>query len=1258
MDLNGLRRLPAMWAAVGVHGGSLGKAPEPVYARRASRILALCFMTSLLLLLCGAGSASAHSNYIFTGSFGTSGAGAGQLSLTAGSGVVVNSETHDVYVADTGNNRVDEFEADGKFVRAWGWGVASGAAESQTCTVSCEQGLSGSAPGEFEGPVSIAIDNAPGGNGDIYVADVGEPGESPANVVSKFNPDGGLVESWGVKGQLHGSATSAFGQIFGIGVDPSGSLWVSGLERMDEFSRSGSSTQSLKVLYVTLAEIVFDSSSDLYAQSPYGSGATALLYSAGEGGVDEHLMAGAYEQLTSSLSVTGIAIDRTSDDIYVDVGSSVERFVSGCQIVRPVAEGCVPLESFGSPDVEGGGGLAVDSSTGIVYVVKPGTDGVDVFAPEVPRPPVIEGESVSAVTSDYAAFAIKVNPNGPVTSYRLEYGQTASYGQSAPVPDGLVGAGFEAQEVSLHVSGLMAQTTYHFRVVAHNSKGTVYSEDDTFTTQAAHGSFALADGRQWEMVSPPQKFGALIEGSGPDAHLMQASAAGDAIAYRASSPTENEPHGYPGTQMVLSAHTSTGWSSQDISPPHDHPPNITQSDGEEFSIFSEDLSRAALQPTDSSLTLLSPEASESTPYLRSDFLGGNAEDLCTAYCYRPLVTGKAGFANVPTGTVFGEEPTGRCEETDGECGPKFQGASPDLSHIVLSSSAQLTSTPAPAGAPGLYEWSEGSLQLIDLLPPGEAGPVFLAGTSEGDPLGVRHSISDDGQRVILEREGPRPELQPPFATGLYLRDLAAGETIRLDLPQGGSGSGVVTYMDASSDASRIFFLDTGPLMADSSPGGEDLYEYNLNAPAGSRLTDLTVAPDAGKSAGVHMMLGASEDDSYVYFAAAGALTPGAVEGECPYTLATAGGGICNIYVRHEGVTRLVAALPSREIYDWSASLHSEGYNSGLYARVSPNGQWLAFVSSAELTGYDTHDAVSGQPDLEAYLYHAPGGIGAGSLICASCNPTGARPVGESQESDTKPEDGGTFSVQRVAGSVSPWTGIINSETFAVHQPRYLSDSGRLFFDSTDALVPQDVDGVEDVYEYEPQGVPAGEHACSSASTSGSVVFKPARSFEVAGRVEEESAGCVGLISSGTSSERSWFLDASESGGDVFFITAARLASQDEDTADDVYDAHECTSSSPCTPVVTPPPPCETEASCKAAPEPQPTLYGAPSSATFSGAGNIAPGPAAPSPPKKVTKKTVKCKKGFVKNKKNKCVKQPKKKKTKAKKATNDRRVSR
>jgi hypothetical protein len=794
------------------------------------------------------------------------------------------------------------------------------------------------------------------------------------------------------------------------------------------------------------------------------------------------------------------------------------------------------------------------------------------------------------ISATSATFGARIDPGSTPTSYYFQYGPSAAYGAESPAaPGASLGAGRGAIEApAIHVQQLTPGSVYHYRVVALSEAQpgqieTLYSEDHTFTTQVAGGSFTLPDGRQWQLVSPADKLGALIEPH-QSGGVIQAAADGNAIAYRASSPTEHAAQGFAREVTVLSTRSASGWSSQDISEPNLSSVYPRGSIGKEFQIFSEDLSHAAIQPIESVFTPLSPEASETTPYLRTDYLNGDVGEHCQSGCYRALVTGKAGFANVPADTVFGEEPEGFCELD--LCGPKFQGASADLSHMVISSPAQLTKTPAPAGGPGLYEWSDGSLQLLDLLPSGEEGPAVLAGVSrdtEGhERLGVRNSISADGARVILEggAEGGH---------GLYLRDTAAGQTIRLDVPQGGSGpSEDVSYVNASPDASRIFFLDSGRLMADSSPGGEDLYEYDLQAPAGSRLSDLSAA-SPGQSADVSALLGIGGDGSYVYFAAGGALAPGAVAGQCPqaeYEVEPQSPG-CNLYVRHDGATRLVAVLPSEDVYAWSRGLADFGQAS--YGRVAGSGQWFAFLSNGELTGYDSHDATSGQPDIEVYVYDAS----TDEVACASCDPTGARPAGSQFE-----EFGGSLKGW-VAARLPAWTEPpTNFGSLAAHQPRYLSDSGRLSFDSTDALVPQDVDGVEDVYEWEPVGV-------GSCTTAGATFSAGSQS-------------CVNLISSGTSPEASEFIDASETGGDVFFRTRAQLASQDYDTAYDVYDAHECTSAVPCLPVMTPPPACSTETSCKAPPTPQPALFGVPASATFSGTGNLA-SHAAPTAKPKSTK---------------------------------------
>jgi hypothetical protein len=99
-----------------------------------------------------------------------------------------------------------------------------------------------------------------------------------------------------------------------------------------------------------------------------------------------------------------------------------------------------------------------------------------------------------------------------------------------------------------------------------------------------------------------------------------------------------------------------------------------------------------------------------------------------------------------------------------------------------------------------------------------------------------------------------------------------------------------------------------------------------------------------------------------------------------------------------------------------------------------------------------------------------------------------------------------------------------------------------------------------------------------------------------------------LISSGTSGKESAFLDASEDGDDVFFLTAAQLVPADTDNAYDIYDARVCTEVSPClssnSSVVQE---CETTGSCRAPSGAASSQAPAAASATFSGPGNIASG---------------------------------------------------
>jgi hypothetical protein len=836
--------------------------------------------------------------------------------------------------------------------------------------------------------------------------------------------------------------------------------------------------------------------------------------------------------------------------------------------------------------------------------------------------PVVEEVGVTNVAGTSATLQARINPEGSETTYRFEYGTSEAYGSSVPVPDGLVGSGSVGVAVSAHPQGLSANTTYHYRVLAvvASRSETVPGSDGTFVTQPAGGEFALPDGRQWELVSPPNKHGALIQ-SLSSVGPIQASEDGSRITYGANLPTELEPPGFGSGAghfiQVLSVRGTGTWSSRDIATPHS---SWTGSlSFPEYRLFSKDLSSGLVYPENEDETLLSDRASEATPYIRR-------ESLCDApatagECYLPVLTGKEGFADVPPGTEFGLKGNyGRREMVS------FEGASPDLSHVLMSSQLALTRTPTTRSE--LYEWSAGApaaeaLQLISLLPASEGGgPVTLRGlvslssTESAGNAGVRHSVSDNGSRVFWTAASEAYEGR------LYMRDTAKQETVRLDVQQPGAPSGGTSqpiFQIASSDGSKVFFTDGNRsevnagqrLTAQSGTQGQDLYECEIVEEAGRlacRLTDLTPEREGHPAEVQNLVSGASEDGSYVYFVANSVLSENrnsegesATQGTCKRE--TQPSETCNLYEYHNGAITFIATLSGTDEYDWgSGDSNSAIYHSvaDLTARVSPDGRYLAFMSDRSLTGYDNRDAVSGKPAMEVYLHDAL----TGRLACVSCDPTGSRPVGV-EVGEFERAFSRTFHPNVVAVHGSRAAAYSNETLVAAnlpagnegpttqdssYLPSALSDGGRVFFNSNDALVSQDVNGQEDVYQFEPEGT--GGCVASSAT------FSP------------KTGGCVSLISSGTSPEESGFMDASKDGGDVFFLTMSRLTSQDYDTAFDVYDAHECSVTVPCVASPVASPPCASGDACKGAPAPQPSSFGAPASATFAGAGNVAGLPAA------------------------------------------------
>jgi hypothetical protein len=1276
----------------------------------------LCAGVAVALFLPGV--ALATRGHVFGGSFGKEGSGAGEFKES--SAVAVNEATGDVYVVDWGNNRVERFSFDaatkqyvyeGQFN---GGGTYEDLEEGETVKKTTPAGEGGRpdelptgafSSGEDNGrPQGVAVDNScveqklsepackasDPSDGDVYVATY--------HVVDKFSPLGEYLgqitaKTAGLKGSLE--ELYGFAGIQGVAVDSSGRVWLLAKPFEREIGNNWSllypftnaSENALAGSFIEPSEPSFDlyglaigSNGDFYIRKERSS-----LVREG-GAVFEFNPEGA--ELSEdvggpgAVDFFGIAVE-AGGDVYVDQGNDVVRAHAGeaAEVERfgaghLAAQGCEH-----SGDEECRGGIAVDSATGHVFVTDPSAGSVQVFEEEAPTVPGVQSESLSEVTDEGATFAAEINPRSvageAATEYSFEYGACGSVAVcvSSPytqtVASGSLAPSFEVEGVRAHVLGLSAETAYHFRVVARNGHGGAVGGEEVFTTRGS-GAFALPDGREWEMVSPAVLDGSVIESlnsSFDGGAAVQASAGGDAISYVAGAPTEADPSGFSLFTQIFSTRGAGGvWSSRDLSVPHGESTEAGLQ-GQEYRFFSEDLSRGVVQPLGrftrcrdaqgAAQPCISAEASEQTPFV-NELAGGAFVPLVSGCPAAGACEGSvAAHADVPAGTVFGEQGLGGvCPPY---CGPKLEGASPDLSHIVFESSVSLVE-----GTPGgLYEWSGGRLGYVG---DGEVG--YLGQRINGADR--RGAVSVDGSRVFFTAANEEHlfvrvnamQPQSPVEGGVCT---VAGDacTVQVDVSEAGcagcgGGQPEPEFQVATPGGSTVFFTDSQKLTADG--GGRDLYECELHGDA-CTVRDLTPSGqvhDSVLGAGGEGCEGASGDGCYVYFMAKAALAAGAKEDTCGVgdalvAVDSLAKQSCNLYVRHyDGrewePIKLVAVLSGADVSDWN--------NSALpnqTARVSPNGRWLAFMSRRSLTGYDNRDAVSGEPDQEVYLYDGE----TGRLACASCDPTGARPLGVRFQAPVTGEqnmplagDGTTWNeAMWVASSVPGWTDY-GSDEQSEDQSRYLSNSGRLFFDSRDGLVPKDVDGTGDVYEYEPEGV--GD--CAPGAGDGAVVFKAGGAFAGEDGSGVEGAGCVGLISSGDGSEEAAFLDASETGGDVFFLSTSQLSPLDVEGGRTLYDAQECTAGVPC--AAPPPaaaPPCVTEASCKAAPSPQPEIFGSPASATFSGPGDLVPPP--PAVVKKVTKKTVKCGQGFVKNKKSKCIKRKKPKKN-AKKASNDRRAPR
>jgi hypothetical protein len=345
----------------------------------------------------------------------------------------------------------------------------------------------------------------------------------------------------------------------------------------------------------------------------------------------------------------------------------------------------------------------------------------------------------------------------------------------------------------------------------------------------------------------------------------------------------------------------------------------------------------------------------------------------------------------------------------------ISGATPNFAHVFLGSTDHTLLSPTPTGtvegAHDLYEWSGGE----------ECGSVTSVCSlvnvhNNGSPMGEcgakLQGLSEDGSRVIFQSPDPEarssePDCQQPLR--LYMRVVETVEGQKesrieeISEPNSGvvehAGLQPVYFAGTSASGSKVFFVTATELTKDdeNEPGAQ-LYEYNANAEAGSRLTRLTNSKtgpmgEGESTRGDDENIFVSTDGSKVYF-----------------------------LTQTESIYRYNTVSKDLRIVTSTQGTGTGGSAASRFNELTPDGDFFTFVT--KLRSPEEYDQV--------YRYDDE----SGKVICVSCPPDGSQPTGDA-----------LFHTQ---------AGILEAAAPTPMFTAISEDGSYIFFESTQSLVPNAV----------------------------------------------------------------------------------------------------------------------------------------------------------------------------------------------------------
>jgi hypothetical protein len=1140
-------------------------------------------------------------------------------------GIATDPSSGHVYVVEQINARVAEFTAWGEFVKAWGWGVATGAPELQTCgpgaapaTDTCLRGIHGDGPGQFSSAETGNRGDARGGiavnaTGDIYVGDLVNhrvqkfdsagnfllmfgggvdkgPGH-PGDVCTAAYLDGGDSCAAGVQGSATGQfETTDEGNY--IAVTSGGGVFVGDKGRIQKFGSNGAFESEI-ALDGALANkfvdsLAVDTAGDFYltALTNIGESGSPTVWKLNPTG--ESLLAIETKGLATNLALA------SNGGLYVSVeyeGFGRREVLEFDSSGKPIlSEGAGFAKSIGSPSNDTAAlitGLATNAVTADgdadIYVSATTATAVSYVkafgvAPDKWPPPAalpeITSQYATSVDATRAVLGADINPKfWTDTTYYVEYGTgkcseggCASQQPSPPGPALGVGAiNRPAPTKAVVVSGLQPETTYHYRFVTQSSGGGPVHGVGPDETE---GTFVTPSAQ-----ATPAKTDCANQG-------FRAGAAGrlaDCRAYEMVSPIDKN-----NTDITPLINIDSTFVMLDQSASSGEKLTYTTSQG-----FGDTQGVPYLSQYVASRTANGWQSHGITPAqgLSPLSIGKRIElefraftpDLCASVLQHvtdpPLAPGAVqGFANLYGRENCGEEtywPVTTSEPPNFPATnyrPEPQSLSADGRCVVFYAEDQLTPD-AVSVASGNERTNrqlyESCGNELRLISFLPSGKASEANTSVG---------TDNSPSPVAIRTGT--DAQAVSSNGARIYWTAAGDgpgrlyvRVNADADQ----SPVVGNKCTDEEKACTIAVSqsvTGAsahfwgAAADGSTAIFSIEEQSSGLNQNLYEFELESRKASLIAAKATTVVGVGGEASRVYFISREDLAGANSQGESPSV------GSPNLYFYErtdEGKFFNFIGTLSAEDAQSITGIKLTPVNAEPYkktSRLSPDGRHFAFTTTTPLTGYDNTDKVSGESDNEVFVYDAV----KDELNCASCNPTGQRPSGR-----IVPVEGGLYPENWTASFLPPHM----TEQYG---SRAISDDGsRVFFNSFEPLLPRDTNGMADVYQWEVPG--------SGDCSEGGADFSPS------------NGGCLSLISSGESPSDSEFIDASSSGQDVFFTTASSLVPQDPGLLD-IYDAREGGGfAGPAAPTAA----CEGEA-CQgplASPN-DPT----PASSSFSGAGNF------------------------------------------------------